>query len=423
MSSEILAVLEYMEREKGIDRQTMIPVIATSIKTAAEKGINSGQELKVEINPKTGVLKAWALTTVVDPVSDPKTEITLTKARKIRAEAQIGDTIEREIDPAYLGRIAAQTARQAIMQRIREFEKERIYDAYKDQIGDIVSGVVRRRERGILIVDLGKAEAILPNRESIPGENYSPGERIRCLLLSIENTNRGPELILSRTSPQFVKRLFEVEVAEIADGTVTIQSVAREPSYRTKICVHSKDPKVDPVGACVGARGVRVKTVVRELGGEKVDVIDYHSDPVKLLEAALRPTVPQNVHVDEANRRIHFEVDERGLANAIGKRGQNARLTSKLIGWKLNIAEAKKQNISFDQRLQRAIAVLRHVGIEADLAKRLVSVGFTSVDAFEGVAVNDLKAASQCTEDQAQHILKKIAEFQDSSGAATPLAQ
>ena len=418
MSSEILAVLEYMEREKGIDRKAMIPVIANSIKGAAERGVNSGQELKVEIDAKTGILKAWALMIVVDPVSDPKTEISLTNARAINSEAQIGDTIEKEIDPAYLGRIAAQTARQAIMQRIREFEKERIYDAYKDQIGDIVSGVVRRRERGALIVDLGKAEAILPNRESIPGENYSSGERIRCLLLAIDNTNRGPELILSRTSIKFVKRLFEVEVAEIADGTVTIESIAREPSYRTKICVHSKDPKVDPVGACVGARGTRVKTIVRELGGEKIDIINYHSDPIKLLEAALKPSVPQNVRVDEENRRIHFEVDEKDLSIAIGKRGQNARLTSKLIGWKLNIGEAKKQNISFDQRLEKATATLRQVGVEAQLAKRLVSAGFTSVDAFEGVAVNDLKIAAQCTEEEAEGILKKIAEFQASSGVA-----
>ena len=233
MSQEILSVLEYMEKEKGIPREDMISAISNAIRSAAAKGLNAGQELRIEINPKNGQLKAWSILEVVDSVSDPNTQIHLEKARQLNPEAEIGLYIEKEVDPERLGRIAAQTARQTIMQRLRQFEKERIYDDYKDNVGDIVTGIVRRRERGDLVVDLGKAEAILPPRERVPGEDYSPGERMRCLLLNIEPTNRGPELILSRASVKFVRRLFELEVAEIQDGTVVIEAIAREPGYRT----------------------------------------------------------------------------------------------------------------------------------------------------------------------------------------------
>ena len=267
MSSEILSVLEYMEKEKGIGRNDMIAAIVNAIKAAAQKGVNSGQELKIEINPKNGQLHAWMLFKVVDSISNPKTEIHVEKAQILKPGVQLGETIEKEIDPSYLGRIAAQTARQAIMQKLRQFEKERIYDDFKDRVGDIVTGIVRRRERSDLFIDLGKAEAMMPGKEQVPGEDYAPGERIRCLLLEIENSSRGPELILSRATPKFVRRLFELEVTEIADGTVKIEAFAREPGYRTKIAVSTSDPKVDPVGACVGARGARVKSIVRELGG------------------------------------------------------------------------------------------------------------------------------------------------------------
>ncbi|MGA2053568.1 MAG: transcription termination/antitermination protein NusA, partial [Opitutales bacterium] len=238
MSNEILSVLEYMEKEKGITRDDMIAAITQAIRSAATKGVNAGQDLRIEINPKTGQLKAWSSFKVVDSLSDPLTEIHIEKAHLYATDPKVGDLIQKEIDPSHLGRIAAQTARQAIMQRVRQFEKDRIYEEYKDLVGDIVTGTVRRRERGDLMVELGKAEALLPPRECIPGENYAPGERIRCLLLNIENTTRGPEIILSRASIKFVRRLFELEVAEITDGTVIIEAMAREPGYRTKISVN-----------------------------------------------------------------------------------------------------------------------------------------------------------------------------------------
>jgi N utilization substance protein A len=405
MSSEILSVLEYMEKEKGIPRADMISTIVNAIKTAALKGVNSGQELKIEINPKNGQLKAWSLLKVVDSVADPKLQIHIEKAQIFKAGAVIGDTVEKEIDPSYLGRIAAQTARQAIMQRLRAFEKERIYDDFKDSVGDIVSGTVRRRERNDLYIDLGKAEAVMPGKEQVPGEEYSPGERIRCLLLEIENSSRGPEIILSRASPKFVRRLFELEVTEIADGTVKIEAFAREPGYRTKIAVTSTDPKVDPVGACVGARGARVKSIVRELGGEKIDIIPYHADTKEMLIEALKPAVPREIQLDEKNKRVLVRVVNDDLAVAIGRKGQNARLTSRLVGWRLDIEEFK--TTAADPRAQAIGVLVSTFGFEASIAERLVANGINSPAAFEGVEAKDLVDAG-FSEEEAAGIIAKV---------------
>jgi N utilization substance protein A len=417
MSQEILSVLEYMEKEKGIPREDMIGAISNAIRSAATKGVNAGQELRIEINPKNGALKAWSILEVVDSVGDPRTQIHIEKARQLNPDAAVGLFIEREVDPEKLGRIAAQTARQTIMQRLRQFEKERIYDEYKDNVGDIVTGVVRRRERGDLIVDLGKAEAILPPRERVPGEDYSPGERMRCLLMEIEPTNRGPELILSRGSVKFVRRLFELEVAEIQDSTVVIEAIAREPGYRTKIAVSSADPKVDPVGACVGARGARVKSIVRELGGEKIDIVKYSEDPLELLHEAIRPAVPLNIKVDEENKRIYFEVSEENLSIAIGRRGQNARLTSRLLGWKLDIAKEAVSEVGFDERLKEAIKGWEGVaGISDDLAAFLVQHGLVSPETFEGVEAKDLVKLG-FTEEDANQIVSLVQAHRSASSS------
>jgi N utilization substance protein A len=409
MSSEILSVLEYMEKEKGISRDDMISTIITAIKHAATKGPNAGQELKLEINPKNGALKAWQVFHVVDSVGDPHKELHVEKAGVLKPGAQIGDVVEKEIDPALLGRIVAQVVLQAIRQRVRQFEKDRIYDEYKDTVGDIVSGTVRRRERGDLVVDLGKAEAMLPAREQVPGEEYSPGERIRCLLLAIESSSRGPELILSRSSPRFVRRLFELEVTEIGDGTVKIEAFAREPGYRTKIAVSSTDKKVDPVGACVGARGARVKSIVRELGGEKIDIMEFRADPRELLLESLKPVQPRQVRLDERNRRIEVEVADADLALVIGRRGQNARLTSRLLGLKLDIVKERVGVADFDSKVAGAAATLTVIpGIDEATAAKLVSLGFVSVDAFVGVEQDDLVEAG-FEPAEANAILAKVA--------------
>jgi|TARA_B100001093_G_scaffold83799_2_gene75305 N utilization substance protein A len=396
-----------MEKEKGIGRDDMIVTISNAIKNAAQKAYES-VEIDVEINPRNGKMKAWEILEVVDSVSDPKAEIHIEKAGEYAENPSLGESVRREFDPTILGRIAAQAARQAIKQRVRQFEKELIYNDFKDQIGTIVTGVVRRRERNDLIVEIGKAEAILPGRERIPGEDYSPGERIRCILLDIDVANRGPELTLSRSCLKFVQKLFELEVTEIADGTVRIEGMAREPGYRSKICVSSTDPKVDPVGSCVGARGARVKSIVRELGGEKMDIIRYHEDPEILLDEALKPAVPHNIKIDKAKRRIYFEVDESDLAVAIGKKGQNARLTSKLLGWKLDIEKKEQKSDNFETKLERASrALTSNLGINPELSKRLVESGIVSPEAFDGVMESDLVDAG-FSESEAASIMNSV---------------
>ncbi len=406
MSSEILSVLEYMEKEKGIPRADMISAIVNAIKTAALKGVNSGQELKIDINPKNGQMHAWSVLKVVDSISDPKTQIHVEKAQLLKPGVVVGDSIEKEIDPSYLGRIAAQTARQAIMQKLRQFEKERIYDDFKDSVGDIVSGTVRRRERNDLFIDLGKAEAVMPGKEQVPGEEYAPGERIRCLLMEIENSSRGPEIILSRANSKFVRRLFELEVTEIADGTVKIEAFAREPGYRTKIAVTSSDPKVDPVGACVGARGARVKSIVRELGGEKIDIIPYHADAKEMLIEALKPAVPREIILDEKTKRMLVRVVNEDLAIAIGRKGQNARLTSRLVGWRLDIEEFKA--VATDPRAQAINSLVSTFGFDKAVAERLVAQGINSPAAFEGVEASDL-VDSGFAEEEALSVIAKVA--------------
>lgn len=409
MSSEILSVLEYMEKEKGIGRADMIAAIVNAIKTAALKGVSAGQELKIEINPKNGQLHAWTLLKVVDSVSDPRTEIHVEKAQAFKPGAQLGEFVEKELDPSTLGRIAAQTARQAVMQKLRQFEKDRIYDDFKDVVGNIVTGTVRRKERNDIFIDLGKAEAVLPGKEQVPGEEYQPGDRIRCLLLSIDSTPRGPELMLTRASPKFVRRLFEVEVGEIADGTVKIEAFAREPGYRTKIAVTSTDPKVDPVGACVGARGARVKTIVRELNGEKIDIINYFADPKQMVIEALKPAAPREIILDEKTHRILLKVATEDLAIAIGRKGQNARLTSRLIGWRLDIEEFHA--VSTDPRATAIGALVKTFGIEAGLAERLVAIGINSPAAFEGVGADDLVDAG-FSSDEAASIISSVGGVQ-----------
>ena len=412
MSSEILAVLEYMEKEKGISREDMIATIESAVKAAAERGVNGAGDLRVEINPKTGAMKAWTKLLVVESVSDTATEIHIDKARLYAEEPKVGESVEREIDPSYLGRIAAKTAEQAIKQRLRQFEKEHIYDEFKDQVGNLVSGIVRRRERGDLIVEVGKAEAVLPWRERVPGEDWVAGERVRCLLLKLEAQGRGPELILSRSSMTFVRKIFDMEVNEIADGTVVLAAMAREPGYRTKVCVKSTDPKVDPVGACVGARGARVKSIVRELNGEKVDIVRWFEDPIELLAEALKPAVPKNIKLDRDKRRMYFEVEEEDLSIAIGRKGINARLTSRLLGWKLDIGKVEVKEVGFDERKAQAAQALTAVGVEFELADRLVAVGLVSPEAFEGVTSEDLMGLG-FTSEEADGILEKVASSDD----------
>lgn len=392
-SREVLAFIEYLEKEKQISREDMIERIIAAIRQAAAKSsTHYGQDLRIDINPKTCAIKAWTAYKVTDSVADPATEIHIDKARLYLPDPKIGDEVLREMDLSSLARIAIKNVYQSIVQSVRHFEKERVYVEYKDLVGDIVTGKVRARERGTLYVDLGKSEGIIPRRESIPGEDFATGDSIRCLLSEIESTPRGPEIILSRASEKFVNRLFELEVAEIADGSVKIERMAREPGYRTKIAVSSDDPRIDPVGACVGSGGTRVKSIVRELGGEKIDVIKFYEDPQLLLEECIKPAVAKNVRVIPEQRLIKFEVSEGDLSVVIGKRGSNAKLTSKLLGWKLDIEKEQVIPEGFNEKIYAAAGALSQIlpNISEHQAMILANSGLNSIETLQEVDSQDL---------------------------------
>src|SRR5437868_416310 len=337
MNAEFIAMLDYLERERGIKREILLEAVSTALLSASKKSVGAARELRIDIDPRTGDIRALANLVVVDDVTNPQDEIALVKARRIKPDAKVGDTVEMEVTPRNFGRIAAQTAKQAMMQRIRQVEKEMIYEEFKDRAGEIVSGTVRRFDRSDVILDLGKFEAVMPQRERVVVEDYNVGDRLRAYVVAVENGIRGPEIIVSRSHPNFVRRLFELEVSEIRDGTVDIRGVARAAGYRTKIAVTSANDKVDPVGACVGMRGSRVKNIVRELNNEKVDIIRWSSDPKDFVLEALKPAKVKNIVFDPEKKSAQISVDEDQLSLAIGKKGQNARLTSRLTGWEINI--------------------------------------------------------------------------------------
>ncbi|MDR2377193.1 MAG: transcription termination factor NusA [Puniceicoccales bacterium] len=410
--TEIIAVLEYMEKEKGIARGDMIGAIQEAIRSAALKSIHFGHDVRVHIHPKTGHLQAWAVYEVVDSVADPAAQMHLLKARELDPRAQLGGTVEKEIPPSALGRIAAQSTRQAINQSVRHFEKGRIYEDFRNQVGKFVTGIVRAEDRGHLFIDLGKAEGIMPYRERTPGEDYRPGDPVRCLLLRIESTPNGPEIILSRSCDPFIHKLLELEISEIADGTIAVHSLAREAGYRTKVAVESRELNVDPVGACIGARGVRIRSICKELGNEKIDILRYYPDPVEFLIEAIRPAIPRNIQIDERDRRLTFEVNEEDLAIAIGKRGLNAKLTSKLMNWKLSINRTAPQaDVALSQRIQKATEGLNGIpGISDEMAQKLVAIGITGLDVFEGVTAEDLQSSGFGSE-EAESILSSVQAF------------
>jgi N utilization substance protein A len=405
MNSEILAGLEYFERDKGIKREVLLEAINNAVLQAARKAVGPAKDLRVDLDPKSGEMKAFAKLTVVEKVQSKHDEISFALAKKFKADVQLGEELEVPVTPRDFGRIAAQTAKQAMMQRIRQAEKEMIYDEFKDRAGEIVSGTVRRFERSDVIVDLGKFEAIMPNKERVQTEDYNVGDRIRAYVVAVDNGARGPEIIISRSHPNFVRRLFETEVAEIGDRTVEIKGIAREAGYRTKIAVHSANDKVDPVGACVGMRGARVKNIVRELNNEKVDIIRWSADVKEFVLEALKPAKIKSVTLDETKKAVLIKVDEDQLSLAIGKRGQNARLTSRLSGWDINIEKDESEVDKFKDRVQKAaVALAGQLAIDAETAAALVKAGLASLETIAEVEPQDIADAIGVTPERAAEI-------------------
>ena len=396
MNNDFLSVLEYWEREKGISRDVLVSAVHEALLSAAKKAVGAARELRVDIDQKSGDIRAFARLVVSDKVVSKHDQISVFDARRIKADAQVGEEVEVEVTPAGFGRIASQYAKQALMQQIRKAEKALIFTEFKDRVGDIISGTVRRFERSDVLVDLGKYEALLPNKERVPTEEYQVGERIRCYVKAVEQGPHGPDIILSRSDPRFVLKLFQLEVSEINDGTIEIKGVAREPGFRTKMAVWTRDEKVDPVGACVGLRGQRVKNIVRELNNEKVDIIKWSPNVREFITNALAPAKLKTFEIDETRRRVRIVTSEDQLSLAIGKRGQNARLTSKLTGWQVDIEGEVVATKGFDEKVAEAVEMLAAIpGILREQADALVHAGLTRLEDLLQAEISDLSDIPQ----------------------------
>ncbi|MBN8458859.1 MAG: transcription termination/antitermination protein NusA [Verrucomicrobia bacterium] len=396
MTNDIVALIEYLEKEKGIDRDKVIASLEFAFISAYRKmvpGADAIHTLRADINTRKGETRIFASLNVVEDgtQTDKFNQVPLSMALKKKPDAVVGDVVEFNVTPKDFGRIAVQTAKQTMMQRLRQAEKEMIYEEFKDRAGDVVSGTVRRFDRNDVLVDLGKFEGVMPIRERVQGEDYNIGDRIRAYVLAVENEGRGPEIILSRSHPNFVRRLFEAEVNEISDHTVEIRAIAREAGFRTKIAVWSKDPKVDAVGACVGMRGTRVKNIVRELNNEKVDIIRWSEDPKEFVREALKPAELLSVSVDEDTKVIHVTVSEEDLSKAIGRKGQNARLSSRLMGWDIQVRKDESKANQFKEKIGGAAHSLGGLlGITDELAEKLTLAGGISPEYIVGMSAEDI---------------------------------
>jgi N utilization substance protein A len=369
--------IEQLAKDKGIDRETIIGALEEAMVQAARKKFGQEKEIEARFNRETAEIELFEFREVVERITDPTTQIVLDRAREFDTDAEIGDEIGVKLDTADFGRILAQAAKQVIIQRVRDAERDIVFDEYKDRKGEIVNGIVRRFEKGALIVDLGRAEAVLPVKEQVPRENYRPGDRIRAYVLDVNNHAKGAQIVLSRASIHFLTKLFAQEVPEIYEGIVTIESAAREPGGRSKIAVASRDGDVDPVGACVGMKGSRVQSVVQELRGERIDIVPWSPDPARYVCSALSPAQVSKVIIDEGQKSMDVIVPDDQLSLAIGRKGQNVRLAVQLTGWKIDIkSEAKMRELA--RWFADAVAVVPGCG-EGE-AEMLLQSGVTSLD-------------------------------------------
>jgi len=389
--SELSRMIEQVGKDKGIDKQVVIDAVIQGMIVAARKKYGTYREIEAQYNEESGEVELYEFKEVVLPEDfiDEEIEITLPDARELNPDIQVNDSIGIKLDSTELGRIAAQTAKQIITQRVRDAEREIIYNEFEQRKGEIASGIARRVERGAIVVDLGRTEAYIPPREQIPGEVYKPGDRIQGFLSDVRQTTRGPQIIMSRASEQYLMKLFEMEVPEIYDGIVQIMAAAREPGARAKIAVYSKDPSVDPVGACVGMKGSRVQNIVQELRGEKIDIIPWDEDITRFAVNALAPAEISRVFVDEANKEMEIVVPDSQLSLAIGKKGQNVRLAAKITGWKLDISS----EANAAQKTAEAIFNLMLIpDMSETMAQNIFQSGFGSFQSLASAPVAEVMA-------------------------------
>jgi N utilization substance protein A len=411
---ELLQIADAVAREKSIDREIVLAAMADAIQKAARSRYGTESNIKADINPKTGEMKLQRLLEVVEQAEDYSREIPLLLARDRNPDAQIGDFIADPLPPMDFGRIAAQSAKQVIVQKVREAERDRQFDEYKDRIGEIINGTVKRVEYGNVIVDLGRGEGIIRRDEMIPREALRPGDRVRAYVYDVRREQRGPQIFLSRTHPQFMVKLFTMEVPEIYDGIIEIRSVARDPGSRAKIAVISNDSSIDPVGACVGMRGSRVQAVVGELQGEKIDIIPWSQDPATFIVNALQPAEVAKVVLDEDAERIEVVVPDEQLSLAIGRRGQNVRLASQLTGWDIDILteqeESGRRQKEFNERTQLFMEAL---DVDEMVGQVLASEGFAQVEELAFVDPSEISSIDGFDEETAAEIQARAREYLD----------
>src|SRR5262245_45987370 len=415
---ELLQIADAVAREKSIDKQIVIAAMEEAVQKAAKSRYGQDNEIKAEIDPKTGETRLHRLRLVVDKVENEATEITLDEAQIRNPAAQTGDLIAEPLPPIDFGRIAAQAAKQVIFQKVRDAEREKQFDEYKDRIGEIVHGTVKRVEYGNVVVDLGRGEAFVRRDELLPRETFRTGDRVRAYIYDVRRETRGPQIFLSRTHPQFMAKLFAQEVPEIYDGIIEIKSVARDPGSRAKIAVVSKDSSIDPVGACVGMRGSRAQAVVQELQGEKIDIIPWSIDPANFVVNALAPAEVAKVVLDEDSRRIEVVVGEDQLSLAIGRRGQNVRLASQLTGWQIDIlTEAEESERRQEQFRARTNLFMTALDADETLAQLLASEGFNTVEEVAFIPAEELAEIQGIGEDTAQELQARANDYLEKQNA------
>jgi N utilization substance protein A len=409
---ELLQIADAVAREKSIDRKIVLQAMENAIQKAAKSRYGAENDIRCEIDPKTGETRLTRVLAVVENVENEATEIMLDDAKRRNPEANIGDHIAENLPPLEFGRVAAQNAKQVIVQQVREAERDRQFAEYKDRVGEIINGTVKRAEYGNVIVDLGRAEGIIRRDEMIPRETPKYGDRVRAYIYDVRREQRGPQIFLSRARPEFMAKLFAQEVPEIYDGVVEIKSVARDPGSRAKIAVISKDSSIDPVGACVGMRGARVQAVVNELQGEKVDIIQWSPDAASFIVNALAPAEVSKVVLDEDSARIEVVVPETQLSLAIGRRGQNVRLASQLTGWDIDIlTEAEESERREKERVERSAAFMQALDVDEFIASLLVAEGFATVEEVAYVDLAEIAHIEGFTEETAQEIQARAREF------------
>ncbi len=411
MFPELRRLIEQMGKDKGIEKEVIIEALESAILTAARKKLGAKVELESKYNEEAGELEVFQFKTVVEKVIDPETQISLEQARnELDEEAEPGDSLGMKIDAASFGRIAVQTAKQIIIQKVKDAERDKIFDEYKDKKSQIVSGFVQRFEGGSIIVNLGRAEAVIPPSEQIHRETYKRGDRIRAYIVDVKKISKGPQIVLSRTHPGFLRALFELEVPEISEGFIEIVNVAREPGNRSKISVRTLDKDIDPVGACVGMRGSRVQSVVQELKGEKIDIVPYSEDSVKYICSALSPAKVSKVFMYEDEKSMEVIVPDDQLSLAIGKSGQNVRLAVRLTGWKIDV---KNESMLQKQAEEGPKLLLKVPDLDEATAELLFKEGFKSVAALSSADPEVLKAIPGMDAEKVQGIIERAAQVLD----------